>query len=73
MKTAVTQPQARPGLQMRRTLARERFEEKIRKVGQLIKLSATAKSPPAREEAQAAPDTLQTRTDITDRSAKSED
>ena len=37
---------------MRRELARQPFEEKIRKVGQLIKLSATVKSPRVREDAQ---------------------
>ncbi len=36
---------------MRRELARQPFEEKIRKVGQLIKLSATTKSSRVREEA----------------------
>jgi pheromone shutdown protein TraB len=35
---------------MRRQLARLPFEEKIRKVGQLIKLSATVKSSRVREE-----------------------
>ncbi|MEY2576815.1 MAG: hypothetical protein QOF80_2302 [Verrucomicrobiota bacterium] len=39
---------------MRRELARQPFEEKIRKVGQLIKLSATMKSSRVREEAQMA-------------------
>jgi hypothetical protein len=34
---------------MRRELARQPFEEKIRKVGQLIKLSATMKSSRVRE------------------------
>ena len=37
---------------MRRKLARQPFEEKIRKVGRLIKLSATVKSPRSREAAQ---------------------
>jgi hypothetical protein len=37
---------------MRRQLARQPFEEKIRQVGQLIKLSATVKSSRGREEAQ---------------------
>ena len=37
---------------MRRQLARQPFEEKIRKVGQLIKLSATVKSSRVREGAQ---------------------
>ena len=37
---------------MRRELARQPFEEKIRKVGQLIKLSASMKSSRVREEAQ---------------------
>ena len=83
MKTAVTQPQARPGFpvtdakqrpgsQMRRTLARESFEEKIRKVGQLIKLSATVKSSRVREEAQMTPHTSRTRADIAPTSVKSE-
>ena len=39
-------------IDLRRALARESFEEKIRKVGQLIKLSATMKSSRVREEAQ---------------------
>jgi hypothetical protein len=37
---------------MRRHLARQPFEEKIHKVGQLIKLSATVKSSRVREDAQ---------------------
>ena len=37
---------------MRRQLVRQPFAEKIRKVGQLIKLSASAKSPRVREETQ---------------------
>jgi hypothetical protein len=37
--------------EMRRALAQESFEEKIRKVGQLIQLSATVKSSRVREEA----------------------
>jgi hypothetical protein len=37
---------------MRHQLARQLFEEKIRKVGQLIKLSATVKSSRVREKAQ---------------------
>lgn len=50
---------------MRRELARQPFKEKIRKVGQLIKLSAAVKSPRVREEAQTTPDTLQnSRADI---------
>ncbi|MGH8092163.1 MAG: hypothetical protein ACREIF_01650 [Chthoniobacterales bacterium] len=49
MKTAVTQPRARPGFQMRRRLARQPFEEKIRKVGQLIQLSAAVKTQRVRE------------------------
>jgi hypothetical protein len=36
---------------MRRELGRESFEEKIRKVAQLIKLSAAVKSSRVREEA----------------------
>jgi hypothetical protein len=39
-------------IDMRRQLARQPFEEKIRKVGQLIKLSATMKSSRVREAAQ---------------------
>jgi hypothetical protein len=39
---------------MRRHLARQPFEEKIRKVGQLIKLSATMKSSRIREGTQMA-------------------
>jgi hypothetical protein len=35
MKTAVTQPQARPGFPMRRVHAREPYEKKIQKVEQL--------------------------------------
>jgi hypothetical protein len=37
---------------MRRELARQPFEEKIRKVGQLIKLSASMRSSGVRKEAQ---------------------
>jgi hypothetical protein len=37
---------------MRRELARQPFEQKIRQVAQLIKLSATVKSSRVREEAQ---------------------
>ena len=37
---------------MRRELARQPFQQKIRKVSQLIKLSATMKSSRVREEAQ---------------------
>lgn len=58
---------------MRRDLARQPFEEKIRKVGQLIKLSATVKSSRVREEAQTTPDTLQTRAEIAETGVKSED
>ena len=39
MKTAVTQPQARPGFPMRQSLAREPYEQKIRKVEQLVRLA----------------------------------
>ena len=39
-------------IDMRRELARQPFEQKIRKVGQLIKLSATMKSSRVREEGQ---------------------
>jgi len=38
---------------MRRQLARQPFEEKIRKVGQLIRLSATVKSSRVSEEPRA--------------------
>jgi hypothetical protein len=40
---------------MRRELARQPFQQKIRKVGQLIKLSATVKSSRVREGAQISP------------------
>jgi hypothetical protein len=40
---------------MRRELARQPFEEKIRKIGQLIKLSATMKSSRVREATQMTP------------------
>jgi hypothetical protein len=36
--------------EMRRNLARQPFEEKIRKVGQLIRLSRAVKSPRVREQ-----------------------
>ena len=57
-------------IEMRRSLARQPFEEKIRKVGQLIKLSASVKSSRVREDA---PMISQTRADIAETSVKSED
>ncbi len=36
--------------EMRRALAQESFEEKIRKVGKLIRLSAAVKAPRVRDE-----------------------
>ena len=53
---------------MRRELARQPFEEKIRKVGQLIKLSASVKSSRAREEAQMTQHSSQTRAHIAEAS-----
>jgi hypothetical protein len=50
--------------EMRCELARQPFEEKIRKVAQLIKLSATVKSSRVREEAQTTPRPFQTCADI---------
>ena len=41
--------------EMRRSLARQPFEEKIRKVGQLIKLSATVRGQSIREDARGYP------------------
>lgn len=38
MKTAVTQPQARPGFPMRRVFAQLPYEKKILKVEQLLRL-----------------------------------
>lgn len=58
---------------MRRALARQPFEEKIRKVGELIKLSATVKSLRVREEAQMPSHTSRTRADIAPACVKSED
>jgi hypothetical protein len=49
---------------MRRQLAQQPFEEKIRKVGQLIKLSATMKSSRVREEAHMTQHPSQTRAHI---------
>ena len=56
---------------MRRQLARQPFEEKILKVGQLIKLSATVKSSRVREEAQMAQHPSQTRAHIAEASVDS--
>jgi hypothetical protein len=56
---------------MRRELARQPFEEKIRKVGQLIKLSATVKSLRVREDAQVTQHPSRTRPHITEASAES--
>jgi len=60
----------RPGSPMRRSLARQPFEEKIRKVGQLVKLSASVKSARVREEVQMTPHTFRTRADIAETSVK---
>jgi len=49
---------------MRRELARQPFEQKIRQVGQLIKISATGKSSRVREEAQMTQHPSQTRARI---------
>jgi hypothetical protein len=56
---------------MRRELARQPFEEKIRKVGQLIKLSATVKSSRGREDAQMAQHPSRTRAPIAETSVES--
>lgn len=56
---------------MRRQLAQQPFEEKIRKVGQLIKLSATVKSSRVREEAQMTQHPSQTRAHIAETSVES--
>jgi hypothetical protein len=56
---------------MRRQLARQPFEEKIRKVGRLIKLSATVKSSRVREEAQMTQHPSRTRAHIAEASAES--
>jgi len=56
---------------MRRELARQPFEEKIRKVGQLIKLSATLKSSRVREGAQMTQHPPRTRVPIAETSAES--
>jgi hypothetical protein len=45
---------------MRRKLAQQPFPQKIRKVGQLIKLSATMKSSRIREEARMTPNPSRT-------------
>jgi len=51
MKPAVTQPQARPGFPMRHKLAQLPFEQKIRKVGELIRLRQKIKTENVSEEA----------------------
>jgi len=56
---------------MRRELARQPFEQKIRQVGQLIKLSATVKSSRVREEAQMTQHPSQTRAHIAEASVDS--
>ena len=56
---------------MRLQLARQPFEEKIRKVSQLIKLSATVKSSGVREEAQMTQHLSQTRAHIAEASVES--
>jgi hypothetical protein len=58
---------------MRRHLARQPFEEKIRKVGQLIRLSATVKSQRVREEAEMTPHTSGNSPDLAKASVKSKD
>ena len=56
---------------MRLELARQPFEEKIRKVGQLIKLSATVKSSRVREDAQVTQHSSGTSAHIAEASAES--
>ena len=56
---------------MRRQLARQPFAEKIRKVGQLIKLSATVKSSRVREGAQMTQHPSRTRAHIAKASVES--
>jgi len=56
---------------MRRELARQPFEEKIRKVSQLTKLSAAVKSSRVREEAQMTPHPSRTRAHIAEASVES--
>jgi hypothetical protein len=56
---------------MRRHMARQPFEEKIRKVGQFIKLSATVKSSRVREEAPMMPHFLRTHSNTGETSVKS--
>jgi hypothetical protein len=56
---------------MRRELAREPFEEKIRKVGQLIELSVAVKSSRVREETQMKQNPLGTRANKGEASAES--
>ncbi len=55
---------------MRRELARQPFEEKVRKVGQLIMLSATVKSLRVREDAQRTQHLSRTRAPIADASVE---
>ena len=56
---------------MRRQLARQPFEEKIRKVARLIKLSATVKSSRVSEEAQKTQHPSRTRAHIAEASVES--
>jgi hypothetical protein len=56
---------------MRRKLARQPFEEKIRKVGQLIKLSAAVKSSRVREDPQMRQHPTRTRAHITEANVES--
>jgi hypothetical protein len=56
---------------MRLELARQPFQQKIRKVGQLIKLSATMKSSRVRDEAQMTQPTAPTPTPIAEASVES--
>lgn len=58
-------------IDMRRELAREPFEEKIRKVGQLIELSVAVKSSRAREETQVKQNTPGIRASIGERVVES--
>ena len=56
---------------MRRQLARQPFEEKIRKVSQLIKLSAAVKSSRVREETKMTQHPSRTRAHIAEPSVES--
>ena len=56
---------------MRRALARDSFEEKIRKVTRLIKLSATVKSSRVRDRAQITQHPSRGRADTAEASAES--